>query len=433
MSKFVIKYKRNKHQAEFHADTTTKFLHLSSGFGGGKSYALVMKALQLSRLNAGIPGGCVNPSFADYKKDLLPLFEEILDRNRVRYRHHRTEHWYQFPWSSGKMYVTTAEKRIRGPNWGWAIVNEATLISQERYREIMGRVRIKGAPNPQIASSGTPEGIANWNYEMFVESPMTRSRIIYGDTRDNQENLADDYIQTLESNYDAVMLDAYLRGLHVNMNGNRFYYAYDPARNDDEKIEQIPGAEVHVSLDYNVSPMVGTLWNIVPLVNRDGLPLIDPFGHPIRRAQAFDQIVIEDGADTPKMCRAMQMRGLDKDRTIIYPDPAGRARSTRGPPDNEILKTHGWNRIQVRLVAPQFRKRQLATNNLLSKGLIKLHPKKCKALKKDCEAVEQDKATYEKIKDNPKLTHASDGMDYFVDIAFPLSGRKPDTGSIRVR
>ena len=38
-----------------------------------------------------------------------------------------------------------------------------------------------------------------------------------------------------------------------------------------------------------------------------------------------------------------------------------------------------------------------------------------------------------KIKDNPKLTHASDGMDYFIDIAFPLSGHKPENRSVKFR
>ncbi len=146
------------------------------------------------------------------------------------------------------------------------------------------------------------------------------------------------------------------------------------------------------------------------------------------------------------MCDAFDAYGLNPDTTTIYPDPAGRARSTKGPPDNKQLQMRGWYKIKTKLVAPQFRKRQLAHNNLLAKGFIKLNPLKCKALKKDYEAVEQDPATYEKLKDNPKLTHASavaaglvgaahasDGADYFVDIEFPLSGHKPDSRVTKIR
>lgn len=433
MPTYKIKYEQNAHQREFHNDTKTFLLHLSCGYGGGKSYALVMKAFQLSRLNRGIRGGCLVPSLPDFKADLLPLFEEILETNRIPYHYHKTEHHFRFPWSTGRMHVQSGEKKLRGPNWGWAIANEITITKKERFDELLGRVRLKAAPNPQIAMSGTPEGTGHFLYEKLILSPVVNSRIIYGDTRDNSANLAAHYIPTLEANYDPTMLDAYLRGLWVNMKGGRFYYAYDPKINDDPRIERIPDHEVWVSLDYNVSPMIATLWHELRMTDDRGRPLLWPDGQQQRQIIAFDQIVIEDGADTIRMAKAFEAHGLKKEETVIFPDPAGRARSTKGPPDNEILKMNGWNRIRVKLVAPQFRKRQLAVNNLLARGIIKINPNKCKALKRDLEAVSQDTATLEKMKDNPKLTHASDGMDYLVDNEFPLSGQKPESRMVRYR
>lgn len=435
MSKISVHYRKNKHQAEFHADIHTKLLNLSSGFGGGKSHATIMKAFQLSYLNKGIPGGCVVPSIADYKKDLLPLMEEILDDQRIKYDYHKTDKVWRFPWSSGKMYVVSAEKKLRGPNWGWAVVNEVGLITWERYQEILGRVRIKQAPHPQIASSGTPEGQAHWTFEKFVEDPMEGSRIIYGDTRDNLENLADDYVQTLEGSYDKYMLDAYLRGLFVDMGSNRFYYAYDPARNDDETITRKPNLAVHVSMDFNVDPMTCTLWHIIPVKNSRGIHAIDQHGNVLHYCFAFDQIELGGpaGANTEQMCDALLARDCGGENTIIYPDPAGRARSTKGQPDTVILKNRGFKEIRMRNTAPQFRRRQLGHNNLLDKGLIKLNPKTCKGLKKDYQSVQQNIVDYSKIKDNPKLTHFSDGADYMLDWLFPLQGVKPVSKNIRIR
>lgn len=431
-----ISAKLNPHQHEFMDDTTSKFLHLSTGFGGGKSYVLCMKAFQLSRLNRNIAGGLVVPSLPEYKRDMLPLFEEILDTNRIRYRYHKTDKWFRFPWSKGKLWVATAERKIRGPNWGYCLMNESTLIEHLRYREAVGRVRVKKASHPQVASVGTPEGTSHWKYEIFVEAPMPRSRIIYGDTRNNAANLGDDYIASLEASYDPVMLDAYLRGLFVNMHGNRFYYAYDPKQNDNKSLTWDEYQEVHVSLDYNVCPMVATLWHINTLTNSAGIPLLWPDGQAMRKACAFDQIVIEDGADIHHMSKAFYEYGLTPDMTTIYPDPAGNSRVSAvagAKSTNMVLKELGWTRIRMRSAAPRFRTRQLAVCNLLAKKLIEINPITCKALKKDLEAVEQDKATFEKIKDNPKLTHASDGMDYFIDIQFPLSGQKPDSRSIKYR
>lgn len=416
--KLAIRYKQNKHQIDFHSDLETKFLHLSSGFGGGKSYALLMKLLKLSFLNRPYPGGLIVPDFSEFKKDLHPMLEEILELNKINYHYHKTDHTYQFPWSRGKLYVVSAEKKLRGPNWAYAGINEALLIPIERYREVVGRVRIAGAKCPQIASVGTPDGgLASPYYEILIEKPMKRSRVIYGDTRDNQENLGADYVQSMIDSFDSVMLDAYLRGLFINMNGSRFYYSFDTVKHYDRTIKENPDQNVHLSLDFNVQHMVAVAWQY------DG-----------KKLKAFDEIVIENNANTNLMCEAMIKRGYTPDRTMVYPDPAGNQRTTTGPYTNiQILKNHGFTDIKGRLKAPLMRQRQLNVNNLLDKSTIIINPDRCPYLARDLMAVEQDKATLEKIKINAKLTHASDGMDYLCDVLFPFSGKTPKHSVITIR
>lgn len=435
MKNLRVRYDKNEHQELFHSDDHSKFLHLNCGFGGGKSYGLVMKALKLSYLNRNIRGGVVCQSIADFKKDLLPLFEDILEENRIKYRYHKSDKWFKFPWSRGELQVASAEKKLRGPNWGYALANEVTLFEHERFKEIIGRVRVKHAPAPQIATSGTPEGTSHWLYERFVEKPMAGSRIIYGDTRANAKNLASDYIQSLMNSYDSVMLDAYLRGMFVNMNSSRFYYAYDASRNEDRNIFQVPGETIHVSMDFNVDPMTCTLWHLLDVTDEKGLPIRDAQGNTIQEALAFGQIMLggPKGADTNMMAQALKARGCHPDDTIIYPDPAGNSRSTKGASDVQILRNNGFHQIKFKSAAPDFRKRQLNHNNLLEKGRVRIHPSNCPGLKKDYEAVEQDQVTLGKVKDNAKLTHFSDGADYFLDIVFPLSGHKPESRSIKYR
>lgn len=431
-----IHYKKNKHQATFHADIETFLLNLSSGYGGGKSYAAVMKVIQLSALNKDLPGGIVVPSISDYKKDFLPLMEEILDENRVKYDYHKTDKVWRFPWSKGKCYVATAERKIKGPNWAYAVINEVGLIAWERYQDVMGRVRIKTAPNRQIASSGTPEGEDYWTYEKFVEEPMPNSRIIYGDTRDNQQNLADGYVEQLEGTYDQFALESYVKGLFTNTGTNKFYYSYQASINDDESIRRKDNLTVHVSMDFNVDPMCATLWHIVPAFDHRGIQIKDIWGNPMSYCFAFDQIEIpgrEDGAKTENMCNRLKEKGCDGENTIIYPDPAGKARKTDGRSDIVVLEEAGFKDIRYRSAAPRFRRRQLGHNNLLDKGFIKLNPKTCKGLKKDYQKVKQNTVDFSKIKDNPKLTHHSDGADYMLDWLFPLQGKKPESKNVRIR
>jgi hypothetical protein len=412
-----IRYKRNTHQDELHNDLTSKLIHLSTGFGGGKTYGLCMKALQLSVINKHTDGGLVCPDYADFQKDVLPTFEDIFEANRIQYSYHGQKHYFSFPWTKRKLWVVTAKKKLRGPNWGYALINEVTLIPLVRYREVLGRVRDRRAVIPQIVSVGTPEGIGSEYYGFFIESPPPNMnlKVIYGDTRDNAQNLSDDYIRTLESSYDKTMLDAYLKGLWVNMVGHQFYYAYDPDKNEDKNIQHRADLPVLVGLDFNVDYMTATLWHQI-----DG------------QLWGFGEIVLESNADTAKMGQALISRGYTPDRTTIYPDPAGAARSTKGRPDHVILKDLGFE-IIARAAAPRFRERQLNMNNLLDKGTIRYNPDAMPHLRRDLQAVEQDPVTLEKVKKNAKLTHASDGLDYLCDIVFPFSGRRVNSEVITYR
>jgi hypothetical protein len=166
-------------------------------------------------------------------------------------------------------------------------------------------------------------------------------------------------------------------------------------------------------MDFNVDFMTATCWHF------DGASLT-----------GFDEIVLPQNADTKKMCDALKARGYRPDVTSIYPDPASKARSTKGLPDVTILRNEGFTDIKVRLQAPTFRKRQLNMNNLLAKGVIKFNPDKMPTFKRDMAGVAQDPVTLEKDKSNPRLTHASDGVDYMTDILFPLSGEKPQRSEI---
>jgi hypothetical protein len=401
-----LKYKKNPHQKDFQSDISSRYLHLSSGFGGGKTYALVMKLFQLSAINKDLPGGLMAPSYAEFIRDVHPTIEDILEENSIPFTFNKNEKWYLFPWSSSKVWVATGQEKIRGPNWAFACINELTVIPIIRYKEVIGRVRLKKAKAPQIASNGTPEGTDSPYFQFFVEKPPASCRVVYGDTRDNADNLDPDYIKSLEESYDDVMVKAYLKGLWVNMNGQPFYYGYS-TKNELLSIKKDLDYICHVAMDFNVDPMTASVWRY------DGKYL-----------DCFDEIELFD-ADTHKMCEALKARGYTHRNTVIYPDPAGRARSTKGQPDVEILKQHGYYDIRVKKRAELVRVRQLNVNNLLSKGVIRINPELCPKVRRDFLGVQQDPVTLDKIKKNHLLTHLSDGIDYMCDILFPFSGKKP--------
>lgn len=420
----------NAKQMEFFRDDQSKLLHLSGGFGSGKSFMLVAKLLKLSMLNKNIRGGVVCPDFSEYRKDLRPALIELLDMHRIKYHEHKSHSVWRFPWSNKEVQVVSAEKRIRGPNWGFAVINELTLMPLVRYQETIARVRIKGAPCPQIASSGTPEGFANDYYEYLIENPKPSARVITVSTRENVKNLGEDYIKMLENTFDATQQAAYIDGEWVNMTTNRFYYKYEPRRHDDPTIEFHEDEDdhgffpqiVHVSMDFNVNPMSANFWQ-----QREIVPKLKA-----RRIVAFDEINIKGDADTQRMCIAMIANGYTPDRCIVYADPAGQWRSTKGAPDKKILESHGFV-VKCRASAPRFRQRMLNAANLFDKEMVSINPDKCPELKKDLLNNSFDQSNYEKIKDQALRTHHSDGMDYMFDILYPFSGNRDGISSVTIR
>lgn len=424
--KLALNYNKNPHQKEFHEDTTTRRLHLSTGFGGGKTFAAVMKMIKLSAINSirgawahgrrrlkrDIGGGIIAESFAEFKKDWLPLIEEICEDNKIDFEYKangRYGPFFRFPWSKAPVFVQSAEKKIRGPNWGWAVVNELTLIKLIRYKEILGRVRIKGG-FPQIASVGTPEGTANEYYEYLIENPPENTRVIYGSSQANIENLDPEYIKDLFATYDTQMQQTYISGLWVNMTTNQFYYGYSPETNDQKTYKRAQFAMNHVGLDFNVDHMSASVWQFVS-----------------GKLMGIDEIVLPDNASTKLMCDALKARGYHPDNTTLYPDPAGHARSTKGKPDITILKGEGFYNICAKRKAETHRKRQLHMNNLFEKGIIMPNPERQPKMIKDLVGVEMNPVKLEKDKSNPKLTHLSDGLDYLCDILIEFKKPKRRT------
>ena len=50
------------HQYEFCTDNTTRYLALCGGYGCGKTFAFVAKAIQLAFLNGGSEGAVLEPT-----------------------------------------------------------------------------------------------------------------------------------------------------------------------------------------------------------------------------------------------------------------------------------------------------------------------------------------------------------------------------------
>ena len=418
-----IEVKLLQTQKRAYLDTTHKWIMYLGGLGSGKSWLLVFMAGVLSWANSkrggsgkDLAGGLMTPSLPEFKKDVLPLFMDMYgDMVGFEYKANgKHGSYFKFPWNSKPLYIFSAQSQLKGPNLGYFLFNEHSSMPFERIQQGIQRVRGTLGKRPQIWMNGTPEDDFNW-LEEFIEKHTENGRLgVYtAPTSENSENLGEDYVADLMATLDPAAQELYLLGKMVRLGGDFFYYAYEPSINDWKGAVYEKGEPVHVSIDFNVGRMTATCWHVYGA------------GHG-KQAVAFDQIeLLESGSNTRELGIAIEKKyGLN---CILTLDSAAKNRSTSAKKiagviqtDAIILKNMGFAEVRWSAANPPMRKRQLQINGLLSKRKIIVHPTNCPALKKDLKKVRQDPLTWEKDKSDPKLTHASDGMDYLMFFEFPF-------------
>lgn len=409
MASKVINYDRLPYQSEFH-DSLASNVYLSAGYGGGKTYALCMKTFKLMSQNKGIAGGFLAPDLKMFKRDVVPTFKQICRDHDIPFKFNRQDSTLLFPTTKTILYVFHSEDdgdSIRGPNLGFGMINEITMCSEGAFEAFLSRIRLKEAPVRQLAMSGTPEGF-NWTYDYFVANKREDTHLIFGDMRLNKY-VAEDYAKRLTESYDDLLVQQFVEGKFVNTTGNQAVYKFNRlihAKGEVTKNDELP---IWVSIDFNVAPMAATLWNKYP-ENTQG---------PILRA--FDEICI-DNADTYALARTIREKVGDHPNVVLFPDPAGNARSTKGPKtDIQILRDHGFEDIRFRSRIKSVKDCLTALNSFIGKNNLVVDSKNCRQTILDLEQCILRKGTSEIDKSNQDRTHWLDGIKNMIEFEYPIT------------
>ena len=132
-----------------------------------RRFALAWKCFTLSGLNKGLPGGLVRPILPGLQERCAPCFgyKKFLYTNNVRATKASIESLVSIPWTAGRLYVVSTEKKIResgtGPMRDWT---EVTLISHRATKKPYRWVLTQNATHPQMAILWNPEGTDHWLY-----------------------------------------------------------------------------------------------------------------------------------------------------------------------------------------------------------------------------------------------------------------------------
>lgn len=393
------------HQFELIADTTTRVIGLTSGFGGGKTFAVARKAVDLLLKNPGFDGICTEPNFPLLTQILIPELKAALDFFGIPYKLNKSDmiFYCMVQGKETRIICKSLEDygRAIGINAAWVIADEFDTTKQDKaypaYLKLLGRIRVGNVRQFVIVS--TPEGFGAM-HRIFVEEMTSEKRLIKARTTDNK-HLPDDFIKSLYDAYPENMIDAYINGEFVNLTSGTVYRAYNRIthRSNESILDREP---LYIGMDFNVMKQAATVY-----VKRE------------KQWHAVAELV--DMYDTPEAINTIKNKWPNR-RIVIYPDASGNARKTNNASETDLslLRQSGFE-VRVNSKNPAVKDRINATNKAFEDGLLFVNDKQCPVVAKSLEQQSYDKnGQPDKTAGND---HQNDATTY--PIAFELPIIKP--------
>ena len=408
-------FKLYAHQDDF-VYSKAKYPALVAGYGAGKTYSLCLKALRECGLNAGKLGILAEPVYPMVKDVLQPTLEEVLKDCGFGYEYSASDLRYRVKWNGGwsDIILRSAEnsRRWAGLNLAWGGIDESALLKTD-YAWKMLLSRLRDGNTLTAFTTTTPEGF-NYVWEYWQDNPKEGYELIKGTTRDNK-HLPEEFIKSLELNYDERLQQAYLLGEFVNLQHGQTYYNFNRESNCGE-VKYNHNLPISIGQDFNVDPITCVL-----LQEYNSSP----------KVRVFDEISISHSGGqelmTQQLCNEVARRYGNNRNITFYPDPSGKQRRTSAvSTDHDIIRQNGY-KLRAKSVAPSIIDRVNAVNSIMKDCII---DPRCKGLIRDLEQVINKDGTREIDKSNKSLTHLTDAFGYLIDYEYPIT--KPQTRTYMV-
>ena len=410
----VLRRKMLPHQMKMIYSKST-FPALVSGFGGGKSETMVMKALkQMFEIeNAQI--AIYEPTVDLIKKIMYPRFEEILGNAGITYKLNKSEGIIDIP-NIGTVLFRSLENpdRIIGYEVHHSHVDELDTLeadkAAEAWQKLLARNRKRIVPRngKQISTKNTasvyttPEGF-RFVYKRWKKEAPDGYELIQASTYDNPF-LPKDYIKNLEESYPKELISAYLNGEFVNLESGTVYPNYDQILNHAPDHIRHDNETLHIGIDFNVNHMSATVG-----------------------VKRFDKLLILDEItnirDTPAMIDEIKDRYDTGRRIIVYPDASGRSSKSVDASKSDIglLKEAGFG-VSAPKKNPPVRNRIVSVNSMLCNAMnqrrLMINRDRCPTLVSNLLEQAYDK-NGSPLKTN-NVDHLPDALGYLVHRLFGL-------------
>lgn len=407
----TIRFPLSQPQIKF-AAATDRFPCLCAGFGAGKTFAAVIRALLLKSRYPKLDVGYYLPTHDLIKTVGYPSFLEVMDGMGIHGDVLKTDHSIAVR-GAGRVIFRSMDDpgTIVGYKHADAVVDELDTLPTNKARAVWNKiiarnrqVKPDGAINT-VGAATTPEGF-KFVYDRWRKNPAPGYRLIKASTYSNARNLPPDYIRSLEDSYPSNLLLAYLGGEFVNLTCGSVYPGFSRELNDTKVVAE-EKEPLHVGMDFNVGNMTAVVH-----VQRDGKP------HAI-----WEHVKI---LDTPAMIVSIKNRWPGH-QISIYPDASGGARKSNNASESDLslLRQAGFS-VCANPSNPFVKDRVLATNTMINKDgdrRYRISQDRCPVT---VEAFE--KQAYDANGEPDKTSghdHPVDAVGYYLSYRFPI--RKPAT------
>lgn len=404
-----------------------------AGFGSGKTFvgsvALCEAGYKFPRMKTGYFGA----TFMQVRDVFYPTIDEVAHAmgmtTKVRTGVHEVDLFCCGQYRSTIICRSMDNpETIVGFKIGRGLLDELDVLKIDKaelaYNKVDARMRDTTYPTSpnDILISTTPEGF-KFVYKKFVEELTEKPYLTddYGlyraSTFENAKNLPAGYIEKLYMSYPIQLVDAYLKGMFVNLTSGSVYPEFDRTKNNcDSTVER--GERLIIGMDFNVNKMAAVVYGL-----RSG-------GKEIH---ALDEFM--NYRDTPALCEAIK-RKYGKTNTIdIYPDASGGNTSSKNASQSDfsIIEAHGFNIAINHNKNMAVKDRISSVNAMICNGRkerrLKINVKACKVFTSCLE-----KQVYNEQSEPDKkagFDHANDAGGYPIATLFPIN--KPVSRTVRSR
>jgi len=397
------------HQKKF-IESINPTTGLIAGFGAGKSYAGTLKTIIKKLQYPTVKVAYYLPNYPLIRDIAFEKFPEMCNDLGLHYQLNKSDKELMIKDFGTIIFRNMSEpEMIVGYEVGYSLIDECDIMPRHKmdkaFKQILARNRAKlpdKVPN-QVDLVGTPEGY-RFAYNLLIANKPDNYRLIKASTYENK-HLPPDYINTLKDTYDEKLLQQYLLGEFINVNGSAVYHQFDRDIHVCGNRDIDLSLPLIISFDFNINP-----YNAIYLIQ-----VIDG------KVTVIDNAIIKNKPLVDSLAYLKEKfahLGASLFSATIYGDAAGKARSQGTAQTNyDLIRDAGWHKLKIKTANPRVQDRINTFNSLLRNGNGDVNIAICSRNQELITDLEQlsynDKGEVDKS--NQDLTHSVDSVGYYIE------------------